>query len=91
MGERMVATSAVRCVGNTLLIQGRLVGPPFVIRAIGDPAVMQAALAVEPGVALFRRYVADYGLGYHVSGRQTLHLPAYDGPLDLPHVTRTGP
>jgi uncharacterized protein YlxW (UPF0749 family) len=91
MGERVVSTSAVRCVGNTLLIQGRLVGPPFVISAIGDARAMRAALDVEPGVALFQRYVDDYGLSFRVRTDRTLHLPAYDGALELPHVDRTGP
>lgn len=91
MGVRVVSTTAVRCVGNTLLIQGRLVGPPFVIRAIGDPAAMRAALAIEPGVVLFLRYVEDYGVRYHVTSQKTLHLSAYDGPLDLPHIDRSGP
>ncbi len=87
MGERVVSTSAVRCVGNTLLVQGRLVGPPFVLKAIGDPAPMRAALDAEPGVALFRRYVDAYGLGYAVTSAPDLRLPAYDGPLDLPHAS----
>jgi uncharacterized protein YlxW (UPF0749 family) len=91
MGERVISTTAVRCVGNTLLIQGRLVGPPFVIRAIGDPETMRSALDVEPGVALFQRFVDDFGLGYRVSRQKLLHLPAYDGPLELAHVARTGP
>ncbi|MGB8650187.1 MAG: DUF881 domain-containing protein [Mycobacteriales bacterium] len=86
MGERLVSTSAVRCVGNTLLIQGRLVGPPFVIEAIGDAGRMRAALDVEPGVALFQRYVDAYGVRFRVANRAVLKLPAYDGPLDLPHV-----
>ncbi|MCU1587176.1 MAG: hypothetical protein JWN31_669, partial [Frankiales bacterium] len=88
MGERLVSTSAVRCVGNTLLIQGRLVGPPFVVTAIGPSSSMRTALDSEPGVALFRRYVDDYGLRYTVTTRTALHLPAYDGPLELPHVAR---
>jgi uncharacterized protein YlxW (UPF0749 family) len=91
MGERVVSTTAVRCVGNTLLIQGRLVGPPFLIRAIGDQAAMRAALAAEPGVALFQRYVDDYGLRYRVTSQKTLQMRAYDGPLELPHVQRPGP
>lgn len=91
MGERVISTSAVRCVGNTLLIQGRLVGPPFIIRAIGSPKAMREALSLEPGVALFQRYVDDYGLGYAVTTQTKLKLPAYDGPLDLAHINRTGP
>ncbi|MCW2672696.1 MAG: hypothetical protein JWP14_1285 [Frankiales bacterium] len=89
MGERIVSTSAVRCVGNTLLVQGRLIGPPFVIKAIGDARGMRAALHVEPGVALFQRYVDDYGLRFDVVSESALHLAAYDGPLDLPHATGT--
>ena len=86
MGERVVSTTAVRCVGNTLLIQGRLVGPPFIVRAIGNASALRAALDVEPGVALFEQYVQQYGLGYHVSRNTRLRFPAYDGPLDLPHL-----
>jgi uncharacterized protein YlxW (UPF0749 family) len=87
MGDRIISTSAVRCVGNTLLVHGRLVGPPFVIRAVGDVRGMRAALALEPGVALFRQYVDAYGLTYDVRA-QELALPAYDGSLALPHVRR---
>ena len=87
MGQRLITTGAVRCVGNTLLVQGRLIGPPFVVQAIGDVRGMRAALQVEPGVALFQRYVDDYGLRFDVVTERSLHLPAYDGPLDLPHTT----
>ena len=86
MGERVVSTTAVRCVGNTLLIQGRLVGPPFRVSAVGDPSRMRQALSVEPGVALFRRYVDRYHLHFGVRTARDLRMPAYSGPLDLPHV-----
>ena len=38
MDQRVLTTSAVRCIGNTLLLQGRTYSPPFVITAIGDEA-----------------------------------------------------
>ncbi len=40
-GQRVVSTSAVRCVGNVLWLQGRLYSPPYVIRAIGDATTMR--------------------------------------------------
>jgi uncharacterized protein YlxW (UPF0749 family) len=64
------------------------VGPPFVISAIGPRDAMRDALDGEPGVALFLEYVEDFGLGYAVTGSSVLRLPAYDGPLELPHVRR---
>ena len=90
MGERVISTSAVRCVGNTLLLHGRVYSPPFVVTAVGDPDRMRAALADEPGVVLFQRYVDRFGLGFVSKARRVVRLPAYDGPLDLPHVGPTG-
>ncbi len=86
MGQRVVATSAVRCVGNTLLLQGRTYSPPFVIAAIGDHSKLLAALANEPGVSILQQYVAAYGVGYQVDTKTEVTVPAFDGPLSLVHA-----
>ncbi|GAC1327043.1 MAG: DUF881 domain-containing protein [Mycobacteriales bacterium] len=86
MGERVIATSAVRCVGNTLLLHGAVYSPPFVISAIGDPRRLRGALDTSPGVVVFRQYVAAYGLGYDVSAGKTKVLPAYRGSLEFSHA-----
>ena len=86
MGQRVISTSAVRCVGNTVVLHGRVYSPPFVVSAIGDPHTLKTALDEEPGVTFFRTFVDKYGLGYSVRTAQALRLPAYDGPLELPHV-----
>ena len=44
MDQRLVSTSAVRCVGNTLVLQGRLYSPPYTVTAVGDPEALHAAL-----------------------------------------------
>ena len=51
MGQRVVATTAVRCVGNTLLLHGRVYSPPFVVTAVGDPARLRARARRRPGRA----------------------------------------
>ena len=86
MGQRVISTSAVRCVGNTVVLHGRVYSPPFVVSAIGDPQRLRIALDEEPGVEFFRTFVDRYGLGYSVRTGRALELPAYDGPLELPHV-----
>ncbi len=90
MGQRIVATSAVRCVGNTVLLHGRVYSPPFVVTAIGDQAALRAALNDDPGVAYFRSFVDRFGLGYSVKNERSMTLPAYDGPLALPNVQEEG-
>ena len=86
MGQRIVSTSAVRCVGNTVILHGQVYSPPFVVTAIGDPARMRASLESDPGVAFFRTFVDRFGLGYAVRTEDEVTLPAYDGPIGLPHV-----
>ncbi|HVE74614.1 MAG TPA: DUF881 domain-containing protein [Mycobacteriales bacterium] len=86
MGERVISTSAVRCVGNTLILHGRVYGPPFVVTAIGDPPRLRRSLDDDPGVRYFRTFVDRFGLGYRVRTQRATTLPAYDGPLELPHV-----
>lgn len=83
MGDRIIATSAVRCVGNTLLLHGRTYSPPFVVTAIGDPQRMREALDASRYVALFRAAAAAFGLGYDVDDSDDLTVPAYDGPLGV--------
>ncbi len=86
MDQRLTATSAVRCVGNTLLLQGRTYSPPFVVTAIGDAAAIRAQLALSPQVAVFQQAVDDFGLTFSVRERSEVTVPAYDGPLDLQYA-----
>lgn len=85
-GQRVIATSAVRCVGNTLLLNGEVYSPPFRIAAIGPYQAMRARLNASPGVALFVQAASYYGLGYTVEQQPQLSLPAYSGPLGLSYA-----
>ena len=87
MGRRLIATSAVICVGNTLLLQGRTYSPPFVIEAIVDADAVRAELAASPQVGVLQEAVAEFGLTFAVEPRPEVALPAYDGPLDMEHAT----
>ncbi|SDF69331.1 Uncharacterized conserved protein YlxW, UPF0749 family [Blastococcus fimeti] len=86
MDQRLIATSAVRCVGNTLLLQGRTYSPPFVITAVGDTAAVREQLAASPQIAVFRQVVDAFGLTYEVRDRPQVEVPAYDGPLALQYA-----
>lgn len=90
MGQRIVSTSAVRCVGNTVILHGRVYSPPFVITALGDPDALRDSLGDDRGVTYFRTFVDRFGLGYTVRTEREVTLPAYDGPLELPNVTASG-
>jgi uncharacterized protein YlxW (UPF0749 family) len=87
MDQRIVNTSAVRCVGNTLLLQGRVYSPPYVITAVGDPSKLNAALYSATTVQTYLEYVRAYGLGWNVQTRDRVTLPGYNGPIDVSHAS----
>lgn len=91
MGHRVISTTAVRCVGNTLLLAGQPpYSPPFRIAAVGDPTRLRAALVAAPEVRIYLQYVDAYGLGWSVHAADRLTLPAYDGPLTLSYARPAG-
>jgi len=83
MDQRLISTSAVRCVGNTLILQGRVYSPPYKITAVGDPQKLQKALAASRAIQNYMVYVNVYGLGWKVEEDGTVTLPGYSGTVDL--------
>jgi len=90
MDQRVISTSAVRCVGNTLILQGVVYSPPFRITAVGNPDRLRSALDASPQMGVYRKYVRAYGLGYAVRTRERAILPAYTGNVTMNHATVPG-
>lgn len=86
MDQRVIATGAVRCVGNTLLLYGRTYSPPFTIKAIGPREMMRAALEASSAVGALRQAVKDFDLGYRVTDEGEVRMPGYTGQVSLPHT-----
>lgn len=85
MDQRVISTTAIRCVGNTLLLQGRVYSPPFSITAVGPVKRMRAALRDDPEVTAYRDWAAAAGLGYQVSRSRNVTIAGYEGPIAVEH------
>ncbi|WP_199842320.1 DUF881 domain-containing protein [Streptomyces sp. CB02613] len=83
MDQRLISTSAVRCVGNTLILQGRVYSPPYKVTAVGDPGKLKQALNKSTAIQNYLLYVKAYGLGWKVDEDETVTLPGYSGTVDL--------
>ena len=90
-GQRIIATSAPRCVGNTLLLNGRTYSPPYTITAIGDAAAMQDALAAAPLVILYKQYVVRFGLGYTEQVTSDVRVAGFSEPVRMHFAQPAGP
>lgn len=75
-GQRVLTTTAFRCVGNVLSLHGRVYSPPYVVEAIGDQAALRTSLESAPEIITYRQWVDAVGLGWDVSTPGTLELPA---------------
>ncbi|MGQ0550038.1 MAG: DUF881 domain-containing protein [Armatimonadota bacterium] len=72
-GHRILATTGMRQAESGLVIEGGRFLPPYRIDAIGDPEVLQAALAIRGGFVEGLRAV---GLRVVIQPYQRLRLPA---------------
>ena len=85
--QRVISTSAVRCVGNTLILQGRVYAPPYRITAIGDIDRMQQGLDADASVNIYKQYVDAVGLGYALHTHSSIEFPAYSGSVDFQYAS----
>jgi uncharacterized protein YlxW (UPF0749 family) len=75
-GQRLVGTSAVLCVGNTLLLNGTVHSPPYVISAV---AASRDRFDGDPLVRRLREDAEAYGLRVSIRTVDTVDIPAYRG------------
>lgn len=89
-GQRLTATSGIRCVGNVLLLHGQQFSPPYVIEAIGDPDALMAALDDSPEVQLYLQYVESVRLGWEAHRLDAITMPPYQGGSQVTHARVLG-
>lgn len=85
--QRLVSTSAVRCVGTTILANLVRLGSPYTIRAVGNPEVLEEGLAKDRHASrLLNEYAEAFGLKITVDQISEIKLPPYEGSLKVEHA-----
>lgn len=86
-GNRIISTTGIKCVGNTVVLQGVPYAPPYRIVAVGSRAPMYDALMTSPEVDNYRDYIPPpYNLGWSVRASASLRIPGYAGPVALEYA-----
>ena len=85
-GQRVISTTGIKCVGNTVVLHGVPYAPPYVISALGDQNRLENALASSGPVDIYRQYVAAYGLVYDEHRDASVTFGPHEGSLDLQHA-----
>jgi len=82
-GERLLATSEIRCAGATISVNNNRYSAPFVIKAIGDPKNLEAALTMKYGVI---DILKPWGINVDVKTSEEIEIKGYTGPLQYKYV-----
>lgn len=85
--ERIVGSSSVYCVGSTIMVNGTLMSPPFVITVIGPQNELLAAYDDPNELRDLKQRRDVYGLGFSVGRKSALKLPPYRGALNVRYGT----
>jgi uncharacterized protein YlxW (UPF0749 family) len=85
-GQRLVSTTGIRCVGNTVLLHSVPYSPPYVIEAVGDVGELYASLEDFDKIDLYRDYVERWQLGLEIELVDELVAPPYAGTAQLEHA-----
>lgn len=82
-GERLLATSEIRCTGAVVTVNGRRYAAPYVIFAIGDSGTLYNALTMRNGVV---DILSQWHIQVQVSTSEQLTIPKYQGTVEYQYA-----
>jgi len=79
-GQRIISTSAIRCVGPVIQVNYQKVAAPFEIKAIGNSQYLESAMNIKNGVV---DLLKEYGVGITVTKQTNVAIPKFDGTISF--------
>lgn len=87
-GKRLVSTTGIKCIGNSVTLQGQPYSPPYVISAVGDQEELYDSVQEDENLETYREQSEDplIAIGWDLEWDDEVTAPAYDGLLDLSYA-----
>ena len=85
-GQRVIATTAIRCVGPTIQVNSVKVASPFYIKAIGNSKYLESALNIRNGVV---DSLKAYGIEVNIETDKNITIDKYDLTLKLQYASES--
>jgi uncharacterized protein YlxW (UPF0749 family) len=83
-GQRILANTAIRCVGPVIQINGVKVAAPFSIKAIGNAKYLESALNIKGGIV---DSFEIYGIQVNITTEKDITISKHDGKLSFSKAT----
>jgi len=82
-GQRVVSISEINCAGPTIKINDRVYSQPYIIKAIGNPDYLRAAIKA-PGT--YGNLLKQVGLFVEANTSVSITVPAYEEQIDYKYL-----
>ncbi|MDR7865847.1 MAG: DUF881 domain-containing protein [Sporomusaceae bacterium] len=82
-GQRLIATSEIRCAGPTLSVNNARYSPPYEISVIGEPQTLESSLKLRGGVVETLQF---WGIQVTIKRQDIVKIPAYKGALTFQYA-----
>lgn len=81
--ERVVATTSIDSIVNTILVNNTRITGPFVIKATGDSRVLADAINAATNLEDLHRRQKSFGIVLNVERVKEVNIAAYSGSFDI--------
>lgn len=82
-GERIIFSTSIDCIVNTILINTTRTINPFIIKVLGDPKTIEQSLKNENNLKEIHHRVKNEGLIFEVSRQTNLTIPSFNGSIKI--------
>jgi len=83
-GQRLLANSEIDCSGYTIKVNSEEYGMPIIIKAIGEPKQLEAAIKA-PGT--YGNFLKDFGLFLEVNTSVSIKVPKFSEEIIYNYLT----
>lgn len=81
--QRVVASTAIDCIVNTILINNVRITAPFQVEAIGDSKLLYDEIRANSLLSDLQKRKTSAGIVFDTAVNGDITLPAYDGLFDI--------
>jgi uncharacterized protein YlxW (UPF0749 family) len=87
--QRVIVTSSITSVGNTLLINNSHIAPPFTISVIGDYESFERRRSEPETLDDLNKRIKENGIRFSVTPSPHVILPIYNGQFRLKYIEQS--
>jgi len=83
-GQRITAFTEISLAGSNININGVATAPPYEVKAIGNPSMLESTLSIRYGILYSMQ--KEYGLSVSLNQKEEIEIPRYAGVISFQYA-----